>query len=84
MANMLINVVNFIISALGLLLSTIIGALPGTPFGAISNSGVASFLGGFAWIVPFGSMIAITQAWVTCIIAYYGYVVIMRWVKVVA
>lgn len=84
MANMFMNLINFIISALGALLSTILGVLPNTPFSAISNSGVSTWLGGFAWIVPFSAMLAITQAWLTCIIAYYGYVVIMRWVKVVA
>lgn len=84
MANMLMNTVNFLISGLGSILTTIMGVLPNTPFSALSNSGVSQWLGGLAWIVPINGMLAIGEAWLTAIVVYYGYQVVMRWVKVVA
>lgn len=84
MANMLINLLNFIISAFGSLVVSILNLLPSSPFSAISNSGAGEWLSGFAWICPLGQMLAITEAWLTCIIAYYAYSVALRWAKVVS
>lgn len=74
---------NFIISGFGTLINSVFGLLPQSPFSAISNSGASSYFGTLAWFIPISSIVAISQAWLACILLYYGYSVILRWVKLI-
>jgi hypothetical protein len=85
MANMLIGVLNFIITAFGTMISSIFGLLPVSPFStAISFSGVSGYLSGLAWFVPINIIITMSETWLAAILVYYGYMIVLRWVKVVS
>lgn len=84
MGNFIIDMINFIIKLLGTVLNGILSILPNSPFSLINNSSVSEYLGGLAWIVPFPQLITILETWLACILVYYTYSIIMRWIKVIA
>ena len=83
MGNFIIDILNWIISSLGSVLSFCINLLPNSPFKAINNSSVIKYLNGLNWIIPFGAVLSILELWLTCIIAYYIYSAILRWIKLI-
>lgn len=83
MGNFIIDILNWIISLLGLVLNGILNVLPNSPFTAISNSSVSEYLPGLAWIIPFSQIIAVSEAWLSAILVYYTYSIIMRWIKII-
>lgn len=73
-----------IIDGFALLFQGIVAILPTSPF-KVLNSVVLDnkYLGWLAWIIPFPQIIGVLQAWVGVIIAYYIYMVILRWIKAI-
>lgn len=66
--------------------SQIVNMLPGSPF----HSFIVEFskisgdsLGFLNWFIPIGKFMEIGLAWLACIALYYGYSIIMRWVKMI-
>ena len=58
--------------------------LPTSPFQYyIRQAEKLPYLGYLNYFVPIPTFIAIGQSWLTCIVIYYLYSVIMRWVKIV-
>lgn len=74
---MLDSLYNLLLSALG----SIISFLPNSPFQAVNNANVDQFLGTLNWFLPISEIIAILQAWLVCVVVFYLYQVILRWVK---
>jgi hypothetical protein len=83
MGNFFIKILNFIIAGIGGAIGWVVNLLPNSPFTSIDNSSVGEYLSSLSWIIPFSQIIAIGEAWLTVIIAYYIYSVIMRWIKVI-
>ncbi|SNS03080.1 hypothetical protein SAMN05446037_100316 [Anaerovirgula multivorans] len=79
--NFFLHLINLIIKALGGVLSLVVSILPDSPFSAISSMGID--LSVINWIVPVGQILAILQAWLVAIAIYYGYMVVMRWIKII-
>lgn len=66
------------------LIMLIINVLPDSPFKNLSMPTVVSnALGYINWVVPMQFIISSTSAWAIAIFVYYGYVVILRWMKAV-
>lgn len=79
---MLTMAVQTILNGLAALLSTIVHALPSSPFQGLTAMAIDSkWFGYLAYIVPIGAIVSTLEAWLICIATYYLYMVIMRWVK---
>lgn len=62
----------------------ILDFLPGCPIEFIYTiPEVKKYLGMVNWFIPIESMISLTTAWIIAIIAYYGYQLILRWIKAI-
>lgn len=83
MGNFIIDILNWIIKLLGIVLSGILSVLPNSPFALIDSSSVSEYLASLSWIIPFPQIIALLEAWVASILVYYTYSVIMRWIKII-
>jgi len=83
MGNFIIDILNFLIKILGTVLNGILSVLPTSPFVAINNSSVSEYLGGLAWIIPLPQIITMLETWLACIVVYYTYSIVMRWIKVI-
>lgn len=70
---------NFVVTAI----NAIVSFLPDTPFRVENLSVIGEYAPSIAWCVPISEIITITLAWVTAISLYYGYSVILRFVKAV-
>lgn len=81
---MLLKLFQGIIDGLASLLSTIINALPGSPFNGLSALTLDSRLFGYiAYFFPVKQIISVFEAWLAAIALYYLYQIAMRWVKAV-
>lgn len=70
-------------SALNDVLSWLLFMLPDSPFKAISNSPIDEYLPYINYFVDVATILDILVSWVTCIAIYYGYQVLLRWVKAI-
>lgn len=74
------SIKNFVTAVMKLLITV----LPDSPFNKfISALASNDFLKYLNWFIPVGNMIAIGEAWLTCIAIYYVYQLILRWVKAI-
>ena len=68
-------------------LSVVVDLLPGSPFhyfiDSIDLSNFNKAISWLNWFVPVGTLIAITEAWVTAIGLFYVYSIVLRWLKVI-
>lgn len=66
------------------ILASVISLLPGSPFSVfIREMSSVPYLGYANYFLPMSEMIAIGQAWLTAITAFYLLQVILRWVKAI-
>lgn len=62
----------------------IVDYLPGCPIRFIHTiPEVEKYLGMVNWFIPIDSMISLSIVWLSAIVVYYGYQVILRWVKAI-
>lgn len=64
-------------------LSWVVSFLPDSPFQAVSNKDVQSFLGTLNWILPLQEIVAILQLWISAVTIYYVYQIILRWIRAI-
>lgn len=83
MGNFIIEILNYIIKALGGLLSIIFGILPPSPFQILNNSVITEYLPYINYFVPISEVVVILQVWVTAIGVYYIYQIVLRWIKAI-
>lgn len=63
-------------------LSVVLTLLPSSPFNAYLNLfNDIPFLNYLNWFIPFAEIIALMEVWLSCIVLYYGYMVVMRYVN---
>lgn len=70
-------------NALNQVLSWVLFVLPDSPFKALSNSPIKQYLPALNYFIDVAFIINTLAAWVTCIAVYYGYQVILRWIKAI-
>ena len=57
--------------------------LPDSPFKLLSNSPISQYLPYINYFIDVATILDILVAWITCIGIYYGYQVILRWIKAI-
>ena len=64
---------------------TVINLLPDSPFSFLETyAAPAEIVMGYVnWFVDFGTIMDIFTLWLFCIMAWYGYQIVLRWIKVV-
>ena len=64
---------------------TVINLLPESPFSFLTDYGApaALVMSYVNWFIDFGTIIRMLSAWVACILVWYGYQIVLRWIKVV-
>ena len=77
-------VFKFVIWIFAYLIKMIASIFPNTPFDVSEYLfGIEEYIGYLNWIVPINSILNITMLWGGCMILYYGYGVVMRWLKLI-
>jgi len=62
----------------------VINLLPASPFHIIDNNVIdVKWLQWFNWFFPVGEIVAELQLWVSAIVVFYIYQLILRWVKAI-
>lgn len=82
-ATFVLNLCNGLIKGLGAAMHIVILLLPASPLKALDNTLIKPYLGFINWCMPFGSMLAVFSAWLTCVAAWYIYQIVLRWGKVI-
>lgn len=83
-ATFFVELVNWVIKGLGVVLAFIFSVLPPSPFAVISNSPIAKYLGTLNYFIPISAAITIGEAWLLAIGVYYLYSIIARWIKLIS
>lgn len=66
------------------LLALVMAFLPSSPFQEyISRIDSIPYLAELNWFVPVPEILTIMEAWLACVVIYYLYSAIMRWIKVI-
>lgn len=64
------------------LLHVVVALFPTSPFlPVIQDIGALPYLGYINWVVPVGECIVVGTLWLAAIAAYYLYMVVARWIK---
>lgn len=82
MGTYLVNICNWFINAVGVALQAVILLLPESPFQKIMIEMPDVFIS-INWLFPISEMLGTLETWLAAIIVYYGYQVILRWVKAI-
>lgn len=77
-----ISVCNSIISGIGDIIIWVLALLPDSPFQSIVFN-LPEFIIPLGWLFPIQEIIATLEAWISCIVLYYCYSAILRWIKVI-
>ena len=83
--NLLVFILNTIIWLFAAVLNIIFSLLPNSPFLSISTESLSmnKYLANLSWLLPIKQMIGILIAWLGCMLIYYVYSVVMRWIKLI-
>ena len=66
------------------LMENLIEILPKSPIVYLtSNPTVKEYLGYINWFIPIYSMLTLLEGWLTAIVAYYFFQIILRWIKAI-
>ena len=84
--NLLIFVLNTIIWLFASVLNLIFSLLPNSPFVDMSityDLVIHKYMGYLSWLLPVKQIISILFIWLGCMLVYYVYSVVMRWIKLI-
>lgn len=79
----IVSFLNSLIQGLADVLQFILALLPPSPFALIDNTPVQPYLDSLNYFIPISEMIAIGEAWLAAITLFYGYQIVLRWIKAV-
>lgn len=82
--NCLVFLINTVIWLFSKVLSLIFSLLPNSPFLDISTTfdlSVSKYLPYLNWLLPIKSILSILFVWLGCMLTYYIYSSVMRWIK---
>ncbi len=78
------DLLEWLLSAFKDISSDIIAALPKSPIVYLTKNAVISkYISYINWFFPVYLWISMLETWLTAIILYYGYQVILRWIKAI-
>lgn len=83
MGNWIIDFLNMIIAGLAAIINAIVVILPSSPFKALDNSPINQYLGMVNWFIPAYDILAELTAFCLAVLVYYGYSIVMRWIKAI-
>jgi len=81
MGNFLVNMINKIIQAIGLIITEAINLLPTSPF-VMSQSVESEWVNAISWVFPLGTVISHLEAFTVAVGVFYLIRVVLRWLKV--
>lgn len=84
--NALVYIINVIIWLFAAVLKLVLSILPNSPFLSLSSTydiSVGKYMPYLSWFLPIKSMLGILIAWLGCMLIYYIYSVVMRWIKLI-
>lgn len=83
--NLLVFILNTIIWLFASVLNIVFSLLPNSPFLNISTYSLSmnKYLSNLSWLLPIKEMIGILVVWLGCMLIYYVYSVVMRWIKLI-
>lgn len=73
----------FLINALGAVLSAVVSVLPKSPFQFVENSQFADLLAKINYFIPIYEFISILELWIVAVGVYYLYSIVARWLKMI-
>lgn len=79
----IVYIINKIIYIVGVVLNTIFGLLPNTPFIISDTSVIGGYMGYLNWIIPIDKILIVTVSWLSAITLYYVYQIVLRWIKAI-
>lgn len=64
---------------------TVVDLLPDSPFSFLDTFAAPAevVMGYVNWFVDIGTISAIFTGWLACILLWYGYGIVLRWIKVI-
>lgn len=78
------NILNTLRNMLITLANALLELLPTSPFQAfVAKITDIPALGYLNYFFPISEMIAVTEAWLTAILLFYAYQLVLRWIKLV-
>lgn len=81
---MISNFWNGVANVINAILSVVFYFLPVSPFKGfwqgMANNEVIQYMN---WFIPVGDFVVITGVWLSAIIVFYAYQIILRWVKAI-
>lgn len=77
------SILDSLLGNLASALTWVIELLPDSPFQAISNSDVNEFMGTLNWFLPLDKIVAELELWITCVVVFYTYQIVLRWVRAI-
>lgn len=83
--NLLVFILNTIIWLFSAVLNIVFSLLPDSPFLNISTYSLSinKYLPNLSWLLPIKQIIGILVIWLGCMLIYYVYSVVMRWIKLI-
>lgn len=69
--------------ALNDVLGWVLCFLPDSPFNLIEKTPIADYLGYINWFVPVDYILSTLSAWIIAIGIFYGYKIILAWIKAI-
>lgn len=73
---------NFFVNIFNSFGNFLLTVLPTSPFQKFFSDVSIPYLNYVNWFVPFDRFVVILSSWIGCIILYYAWVVVGRWIKV--
>lgn len=81
---MLSDLLGFTSTFLNNALAIVAQALPDSPFQVLTQiPEVQAVLGYVNWALPIAEMMAIFQTWITAIVIFYVYQIVLRWARAI-
>ena len=82
--NLIVYLFNLIIWLICGLVNIFVDIFPNSPFSNLDIiSGNEKYLGYLNWLIPVDLILSITVSWGACMLVYWGYGVVMRYIKLI-
>lgn len=84
--NVLVFVINTVIWLFASVLNLVFSFLPDSPFLSIVttlDASIGDYLSYLNWFIPIPKMLGILAIWLSAMLIYYIYSVVMRWLKMI-
>ncbi|MFI3116043.1 MAG: hypothetical protein R3Y12_07885 [Clostridia bacterium] len=80
------SIINGVVDFLYNILFFVIDLLPDSPFSTLSlviSDEIKVYLGYMNYFIPVNFFIAVLEIWLSAVVVYYIYILILRWIKLI-